>query len=76
MAQNEDYEIFKLGDWELQSGEKIVDAHIAYKTFGDPKSPAIVYPTWYSGCMLLLLQKFLYNGADRGVSKQFRITSG
>lgn len=47
----EDYEIFKLGDWELQSGEKIIDAHIAYKTFGDPKSPAIVYPTWFSGGM-------------------------
>jgi homoserine acetyltransferase len=46
---NEDYETFKLGDWELQSGEKIADAHIAFKTFGDPKSPAIVYPTWFSG---------------------------
>lgn len=47
----EDYEIYKLGDWESQSGEKIVDAHIAFKTFGDPKSPAIVYPTWFSGGM-------------------------
>lgn len=46
-----DYETFKLGDWELQSGEKIIDAHIAYKTFGDIKSPAIVYPTWFSGGM-------------------------
>ncbi|KAL3482012.1 Alpha/Beta hydrolase protein [Aspergillus californicus] len=46
MAQ---YETFKLGDWELQSGEKLIDAHLAYKTFGDPKSPAIVYPTWFSG---------------------------
>lgn len=45
----EQYETFKLGDWELQSGQKIEDAHIAYKTFGDPKSPAIVYPTWFSG---------------------------
>jgi homoserine O-acetyltransferase len=45
----EQYETFKLGDWELQSGQKIKDAHIAYKTFGDPKSPAIVYPTWFSG---------------------------
>ena len=44
-----DYETYKLGDWDLQSGESIPDAHIAYKTFGDPKSPAIVYPTWYSG---------------------------
>lgn len=49
----QDYEIFKLGDWELQSGEKILDAHLAYKTFGDPKSPAIVYPTWFSGGMSL-----------------------
>ena len=50
---SQDYETFKLGDWELQSGEKIVNAHIAFKTFGDPKSPAIVYPTWFSGCELL-----------------------
>lgn len=50
----QDYEIFKLGDWELQSGEKILDAHIAYKTFGDPKSPAIVYPSWFSGCKSIL----------------------
>lgn len=47
MAQ--DYDILKLGDWELQSGEKIPDAHLAYKTFGDPKLPAVVYPTWFSG---------------------------
>lgn len=45
----QDFEIFKLGDWELQSGEKLHDAHLAYKTFGDPNSPAIVYPTWFSG---------------------------
>ncbi|KAL5335375.1 Alpha/Beta hydrolase protein [Aspergillus crustosus] len=48
MAQ-QDYQIFKLGDWELQSGKKLIDAHIAYKTFGDPNAPAIVYPTWFSG---------------------------
>lgn len=47
----QDYEIFPLGDWELQSGEKIPNARLAYKTFGDPKSPAIVYPTWFSGGM-------------------------
>lgn len=48
---SQEFEIFKLGDWELQSGEKLLDAHLAYKTFGDPKSPAIVYPTWFSGGM-------------------------
>ncbi|KAL2038628.1 hypothetical protein N7G274_008676 [Stereocaulon virgatum] len=44
-----DYETFNLGDWKLQCGSTLPNAHIAYKTFGDPKSPAIVYPTWYSG---------------------------
>lgn len=40
---------YKLGDWNLQSGQTIPDAHIAYKTLGDPKSLAIIYPSWYSG---------------------------
>lgn len=40
---------YKLGDWKLQSGQIIPNAEIAYKTFGDIKLPAIIYPTWYSG---------------------------
>jgi homoserine acetyltransferase len=48
-------ETYKLGDWKLQSGQSIPDAHIAYKTFGDSKSPAIIYPSWYSGCKHVLL---------------------
>lgn len=59
VMSQEDYEIYKLGDWKLQSGEKIVDAHIAYKTFGDPKSPAIVYPTWFSGGMSASLSELI-----------------
>lgn len=55
-----DYETYKLGDWELQSGERIADAHIAYKTFGDPKLPAVVYPTWFSGGMLLSIELFFH----------------
>ncbi|PYH96688.1 alpha/beta-hydrolase [Aspergillus ellipticus CBS 707.79] len=61
MAQQE-YETFKLGDWELQSGEKLLDAHIAYKTFGDPQSPAIVYPSWFSG---LLSDNYWLIGEDK-----------
>ena len=45
-----DYDSYALGDWHLQCGAALSNAHIAYKTFGDPKAPAIVYPTWYSGC--------------------------
>jgi len=48
-------ETYKIGDWELQSGQSIPDAQIAYKTFGDSKSPAIIYPTWFSGCKLSFL---------------------
>ncbi|KAI9740620.1 MAG: hypothetical protein M1818_004584 [Claussenomyces sp. TS43310] len=40
---------YSLGDWKLQSGETIPSAFIAYKTFGSPSLPAIIYPTWYSG---------------------------
>ncbi|RJE20792.1 homoserine acetyltransferase family protein [Aspergillus sclerotialis] len=62
MAQDDTYETFKLGDWELQSGEKIPDAHIAYKTFGNPSNPAIVYPSWFSA---LISDNFWLIGEDK-----------
>ncbi|KAI4596768.1 hypothetical protein KJ359_005111 [Pestalotiopsis sp. 9143b] len=40
---------FSLGSFKLKSGQEIPDAYIAYKTWGSPSSPAIIYPTWYSG---------------------------
>lgn len=52
MADN--YETYKLGDFKLKNGREISGAFIAYKTFGDPSLPAIIYPSWYSGCKLLL----------------------
>ncbi|KAL3425945.1 hypothetical protein PVAG01_02736 [Phlyctema vagabunda] len=42
---------YKLGDWPLQSGQTLPGAWIAYKTFGDPSSPVIIYPSWYSGAI-------------------------
>lgn len=42
-------EVFKLGDFTLASGQVLTDAHLAYRTFGKPGAPLIVYPTWYSG---------------------------
>ena len=44
-----DHETYSLGDWKLKLGGTIPKAEIAYKTFGDSSSPAIIYPTWYSG---------------------------
>ncbi|KIW40714.1 uncharacterized protein PV06_07891 [Exophiala oligosperma] len=40
---------YSLGDFALQSGETIPGAFIAYRTFGSPSNPAILYPTWFSG---------------------------
>jgi homoserine acetyltransferase len=45
------YETYSLGDFKLKSGGAIPDAHIAYKTFGELKNPAIIYPSWYSGAI-------------------------
>lgn len=45
------YETYALGDFQLESGNQIGSAKIAYKTFGDPSNPAIIYPTWYSGAI-------------------------
>ncbi|KAK4969283.1 hypothetical protein LTR66_011705 [Elasticomyces elasticus] len=47
----DDYETYKLGDFKLKNGGTIPDAHIAYKTFGSKESPAIIYPSWYSGSL-------------------------
>lgn len=44
-----DFETYNLGDFQLKSGGSIPNTYIAYKTYGDPKSPAIIYPTWNSG---------------------------
>lgn len=50
----DDYQTYKLGDFKLKSGGEIPDAFIAYKTLGDPSLPAIIYPSWYSGCQFHL----------------------
>jgi homoserine acetyltransferase len=41
--------LYSLGDLTLVSGVVLPKAFIAYKTFGSPSNPAIIYPTWFSG---------------------------
>lgn len=41
-------DIFRLGDFPLQSGEVLPGAYLAYKTFGDPKNPVIINTTCYA----------------------------
>lgn len=47
----DDIKRFDLGDFRLQSGQQLPNAWIAYKTFGDPSSPAVLYPSWFSGAI-------------------------
>jgi len=42
----------QLGDFELQSGEVLPSAYIAYCTYGSPTNPCILYPTWFSGTIV------------------------
>ena len=46
------YEMFSLGDFELEEGYTLRDCKLAYKTFGElspAKDNAITISTWYSG---------------------------
>ena len=52
MGPHDDYDVFDLGDFVLQSGQTLRGAKLAYKTYGalsEARDNAIVYPTWYSG---------------------------
>jgi homoserine acetyltransferase len=44
-----DIQTYQLGDFPLQKGGHLPSAFLAYKTFGSPSNPAVIYPTWYSG---------------------------
>ena len=48
----QDYQIHQLGDFELQSGEVLSEAFLAYKTYGELNAAGdnvIVLPTFYTG---------------------------
>lgn len=40
---------FPLQNFTLQNKTTLPSAHLTYLTLGSPSSPAIIYPTWYSG---------------------------
>jgi homoserine O-acetyltransferase len=48
----DDYDVFELGDCTFQSGDRLPDARLIYKTHGtldDDRRNAIVFPTHYGG---------------------------
>lgn len=47
-----DYSVFRLGDFELQSGAVLPDARLAFKTYGElnpGKDNVVVLPTFFTG---------------------------
>jgi homoserine O-acetyltransferase/O-succinyltransferase len=51
-SQAQDLKMAKMGDCSLESGQKILDCQLGYRTFGrlDPnKSNVILFPTWALG---------------------------
>lgn len=67
----DDYQIFKLGDVALQSGETLLDARLAYQVYGElnaDKSNTVVLPTFYTGNHLRNQGFF---GVGRGIDPRF-----
>jgi homoserine O-acetyltransferase len=65
------FETFDLGDFDLESGEKLRGLKLAYSTFGTlsrDKSNAILFPTWYSGTSKIL--ELAYIGSERALNPE------
>jgi len=59
------YELFDLGDFQLEEGGTIRNCQLAYATFGElntNKDNAILMTTWYSGTNKIMEQVFIGQG--------------
>ena len=60
------YELYDIGNLELEEGGTIRNCRLAYATFGTlnaAKNNAILFPTWYSGTNKIIEQVFSTKGA-------------
>lgn len=70
------FQTFELGDFELESGEKLRGARLAYATFGAlaaDRSNAVLFPSWYSGASKILELAYVGQGRALDPSKYFII---
>jgi homoserine O-acetyltransferase len=70
------YELYGIGNLELEEGGTIRDCRLAYATFGTlnaSKDNAILFPTWYSGTNKIIEQVFLGTGRALDPDKYFII---
>lgn len=68
------YQLFRLGDFQLEDGGIIKDCEIAYSTFGElnaEKDNAILITTWYSGTSKIMEQAYVGNGRAIDPAKYF-----
>jgi homoserine O-acetyltransferase/O-succinyltransferase len=68
------YQLFNLGDFQLEDGCTINDCQIAYSTFGTlnaEKNNAILITTWYSGTSKIMEQAYLGEGRTLDPAKYF-----
>jgi homoserine O-acetyltransferase len=59
------FELFDLGDFELENGDKLRGLTLAYSTLGtlaSDKSNAVLFPTWYGGSSKILELAFVGQG--------------
>lgn len=70
------YEIFDLGNLDLELGYRLRGTKIAYRTIGTlspTKDNAILFPTWYSGSSGIIEQAYVGSGRALDPDKYFII---
>lgn len=70
------YSLFDLGNFDLDSGQRLRNAQLAYATFGtlSPlRDNAILFPTWYSGTSKIIEQAYIGPGRALDPDKYFVI---
>ena len=69
------YEIYNIGDFELEEGGKIPECKLAYVTFGElnkSKDNAILIPTWFAGTSKMM-EEYIGKGRALDPDKYFII---
>jgi homoserine O-acetyltransferase/O-succinyltransferase len=70
------YDLYEIGNLELEEGGTIRNCQLAYVTFGTlnaAKDNAILFPTWYSGTNKIIEQVFIGKGRALDPEKYFII---
>jgi len=70
------FELFELGDFELEDGAVIPDCRVAYSSFGtlhERRDNAILVPTWYSGTSKIIEEVYIGEGRALDPNKYFII---